>query len=127
MKPGTCADDGANCFPEDWAFALTNWSVDDFYGIARDGHIIMGPYKSAGELWACEDLDMCNGYTDADDLSYRYASTTFFPYMVGCWGPAYATHEFLPTCTTNGCGSAAIAGMSFSVSALGVVILNVLF
>ena len=57
------------------------------YGIALDGHVIYGPYNEDGELWSCEDLDVCNGFFLSDG-AYGYASTTFYPYTVGCWGPA---------------------------------------
>ena len=30
-------------------------------GLAKDGHIIVGPYNSDGELWSCSDHDICNG------------------------------------------------------------------
>jgi hypothetical protein len=56
-------------------------------GLAKDGHVIYGPYNDYGELWSCDDVDYCNGFF-LDDTSYGYASTTFFPYTVGCWGPA---------------------------------------
>ena len=56
------------------------------YGIARDGHVIYGPYNEQGEIWNCEDHDVCNGFFTAAG-SYAYASTTTFPYVIGCWGP----------------------------------------
>jgi hypothetical protein len=59
------------------------------FGIAKDGHVIYGPYNRWGEVWECEDLDFCNGFFLLD-TSYGYATTTFFPYTVGCWGPADA-------------------------------------
>ena len=31
-------------------------------GIAKDGHVIFGPYNANGELWSCEDVDFCNGF-----------------------------------------------------------------
>ena len=48
-----------------------------------DGHVIYGPYNIAGELWDWDDVDVCNGFFHTDG-SYNYASTTFFPYTVGC-------------------------------------------
>ena len=128
MKPSTC-DGDTDCFPDDFSFMLDTWSVDDgdygsFYGLAKDGHVIYGPYNGDGELWTCDDVDMCNGFT-LEDGSYGYASTTFFPYVVGCWGPGYASHDFNPTCTESGCY--AISGMSFSAFALTAMIVNNLF
>ena len=54
-------------------------------GIARDGRIIYGPFKSDGTLWQPCDVDVCNGRRDRQ--IYYYVSTMFFPYTVGCWGP----------------------------------------
>ena len=55
-------------------------------GLAKDGHIIVDPYNSSGELWSCDDHDVCNGVFLADN-SYAYAMTYTFPYVVGCFGP----------------------------------------
>lgn len=88
-KPGACNQ--LNCWGNmrtmmsGWT--STNGNYGGVYGLARDGHVIFGPYNSDGELWGCEDVDLCNGFFLSDG-SYGYASTTFFPYMVGCWGPA---------------------------------------
>lgn len=103
VKPMACNTGDIDCFPTDNSFMLDGWSTDDgtyggFYGLAKDGHVIYGPYNSDGEYWTCDDVDMCNGFF-LDDGSYGYASTTFFPYMVGCWGPAYAVHTTMPSCT----------------------------
>jgi hypothetical protein len=71
-------------------FKLTWTSTADYggvYGIAKDGHVIFGPYNEYGEVWECDELDFCNGFF-LRDTSYGYATTTFFPYTVGCWGPA---------------------------------------
>ena len=68
-----------------------------------DGHVIYGPYNANDELWSCDEVDICNGFWLADD-SYGYASTTFYPYLVGCWGPGPTTREFEPTCSSNICG-----------------------
>jgi hypothetical protein len=71
---------------------------------------------------------MCNGFfVDAETGEYAYASTTFFPYMVGCWGPAYATHEFMPSCTSSGCGQGAFSGLSYSAILVGSLAMNLLF
>lgn len=136
-KPGACNDDGADCFGTDYDFMSTGWSTDDGtygggYGLAKDGHVIYGPFNADGETWSCDDIDMCNGFFLADG-SYGYASTSFFPYLVGCWGPAYASHDFTPTCTENGCtysseddsdsdSSSAISSLSLSAVAAALVI-----
>ncbi|CDW88065.1 UNKNOWN [Stylonychia lemnae] len=54
-------------------------------GIARDGHSILGPYRSDGTLWQPCDVDLCNGIEIAG--IYYYVTTMFHPYTVGCWGP----------------------------------------
>lgn len=75
------------------------------FGLAKDGHVIFGPYNKDGELWSCEDVDFCNGFFLADQ-SYVYASTTFYPYTVGCWGPAEGQlGQFTPSCTSNACNT----------------------
>ena len=55
-------------------------------GIAKDGHLIVGPYKEEGKLWQPCDVDACNGVSFGGE--YFYASTLFHPYTVGCWGPS---------------------------------------
>ena len=60
-------------------------------GIAKDGHLILGPYNEDGELWSCSEYDACNG-TFLSDGSYAYVSTTTFPYTVGCFGPAASSN-----------------------------------
>lgn len=86
---------------------MTNWSITSNYGgvwgIAKDGHVIYGPYNANGELWGCGDVDACNGFWLADG-SYGYATTMTFPYTVGCFGPApNLTVGVNTSCTTNGC------------------------
>ena len=65
--------------------------------------MIYGPYNTKGELWSCIDVDACNGFWLADG-SYGYASTTKFPYTVGCFGPApNLTYGVATSCSTNAC------------------------
>ena len=54
-------------------------------GIALDGHVIVGPYNEDGELYACDDVDVCNG-TYLTNNAYAYVMTQKFPYIIGCWG-----------------------------------------
>lgn len=92
-------------------------------GIAKDGHVIFGPYNENGELWSCDDVDFCNGFFLAD-TSYAYASTTFYPYTVGCWGPANGQlSSFTPSCTTNACGDA-ILGLSLNLTIIAATIIG---
>ena len=91
-------------------------------GIAKDGHVIYGPYNKDGELWSCTDTDYCNGFF-LSDYSYGYASTAYFPYNIGCWGPAPAK-QFVLSCSQNSCnpnGSSSDSislGVSFIASLL---------
>ena len=73
-------------------------------GLARDGHIIVGPYNGSGSSWTCSEHDVCNGAFV--DNQYVYVSTSEFPYVVGCWGPA-TTQTHKATCSTNNCPSTA--------------------
>lgn len=106
-KPGLCYAD-TNCIDNIGDFMTAPWSTDDgtyggVYGIARDGHVIYGPYNEDGELWGCDDHDICNGFF-LPDGSYGYAATTHFPYIVGCWGPGPA-QTYSATCSSLGCTS----------------------
>ncbi len=80
-------------------FMITGYSASSIgpgaaiVGIAKDGHIIVGPYKAPGKLWQPCDVDACNGafFEDKDAGEggiYMYAMTMFHPYTIGCWGPA---------------------------------------
>lgn len=82
-------------------------------GIARDGHIIVGPYNSSGELWGCDDVDVCNGVFLSDE-SYGYALTTKFPYSVGCWGGRawHVTQPVSASCSSYACQTGAFQGLA---------------
>ena len=84
-KEVNCKDDNSDAF----AFALSLSQIAKQVvpvGLARDGHMIVGPYNASGELWTCEDRDICNGVFVNN--AYAYALSQNFPYTVGCWGPA---------------------------------------
>jgi len=85
----TLCDANAACKKDMVSYVLTGFdSATDrnkVLGIARDGHIIYGPYDSNGKTWDDCDVDVCNGLTV--DGSYAYVTTGFHPYIVGCWGP----------------------------------------
>ena len=75
----------------------TNYKKIQPIGIAMDGHVIYGPYDSNGELWDCDDHDICNGHFFLETYQslpsefnsiYGYVSTASHPYTVGCYGPA---------------------------------------
>lgn len=67
-------------------------------GIALDGHAIYSPWKSTSSQWDQCDVDVCNGLTV--NGVYGYATTTFHPYTVGCWGPGNKT-PLVQSCSTN--------------------------
>ena len=81
-------------------FTAATW--DQPIALARDGHLIVGPYKEDGSEWGCADRDVCNGAWVGDQ--YIYVGSKEFPYVVGCWGPGPAP-LYTPGCTNNGCGS----------------------
>lgn len=106
VKPGLCNAD-TNCENDAHTWSRIGWTstanYGGVYGIARDGHVIYGPYNKDGELWGCDDHDVCNGFF-LDDESYGYASTTTFPYVVGCWGPAPA-QQYGVSCSSSECSN----------------------
>jgi hypothetical protein len=69
-------------------------------GIAKDGHVIYGPYLSNGQL-ITTGVDMCNGMFYDSFGNYAYFATTKYPYITGCFGPGNYP-SFGPTCTSNG-------------------------
>ena len=88
--PGMCKDSD-DCKKDPISFAISKSYTDTstygmIIGLAKDGHLIYGPYNSAGKLWSCSDHDVCNG--TFIDGNYVYLSTTTFPYVLGCFGPS---------------------------------------
>jgi hypothetical protein len=69
-------------------------------GIAKDGHVIYGPYWSTGNL-ITSGIDICNGMFYDTIGNYAYFSTIKYPYITGCFGPGNYP-SFGPNCTTNG-------------------------
>lgn len=129
IVPALCDNSYNTCLSKpyewatDYAFPTTTNHGGDF-GLARDGHVIKGPYDANGELWDCGDLDMCNG-TFLSDGSYVYAPTAKFPHVVGCWGPAPITkHRPSTACTNLACdGATALAslGAAFAIAIASVM------
>jgi len=125
-KPGTCTmGSGTACIDNGYMYA--GWPTANYggiFGLAKDGHIVYGPYNADGDLWGCDDVDVCNGFTDSSG-SYAYASTTTFPYLVGCWGPAPAmTVGVYSSCSSNGCLTGAV-GLQIGIAALVALSLTV--
>lgn len=88
---------------------IANYSVESYptsaktltvIGIAKDGHIIYGPYTSAG-VQVESGFDICNGMFHDSIGNYGYFATSTYPYITGCFGPGNYP-SFTPTCTTNG-------------------------
>jgi hypothetical protein len=69
-------------------------------GIAKDGHVIYGPYTSSGQL-ITSGVDICNGMFYDSIGNYAYFATNKYPYITGCFGPGNYP-SFGPNCTTNG-------------------------
>ena len=121
--------------------APMTWAIDNGYadsniygtnanivGVAKDGHMIWGPYDENGELWDCDDHDICNGAFI--DGNYVYLSTTTFPYVLGCFGPG-PTQTNQADCTSGGCGSSGsstdAATMMTSLTAIGSALIALLY
>ena len=87
-------------------------------GLARDGHLIVGPYNEEGNWWGCQERDICNGAFIGDDNQYVYVATTTFPYVAGCWGPG-PIQEYEADCSNSNCtGSGAVTNISLSLAAI---------
>jgi len=56
--------DTDDCKDYPWSWGTRAWTDNTSYGgdvgLARDGHVIKGPYNEDGELWDCDDHDICN-------------------------------------------------------------------
>ena len=87
---------------------VANYSLQTFLsyknltviGIAKDGHVIYGPYLSSGAQ-VISGFDICNGMFYDSIGNYAYFATTTYPYITGCFGPGIYP-AFTPSCTTNG-------------------------
>ncbi|CAF1240060.1 unnamed protein product [Rotaria sordida] len=87
--------------------SIANYSISKFssyrtltvIGIAKDGHVIYGPYDSTGAE-VTRGFDICNGMVYDSIGNYAYFATRTFPYITGCFGPGNYP-SFLPSCTTN--------------------------
>ncbi len=72
-------------------------------GVAKDGHVVYGPYLSAGTR-VTSGFDVCNGMFYDSIGNYAYFATSTYPYLVGCFGPANYP-SFGPNCSTNAVSS----------------------
>lgn len=120
--PYLCDDSNSNsCNRSPVLFAAKNFTSTDLpyekeMGLAKDGHIIVGPYNEDGELWSCDEHDVCNGVFLSDN-SYAYAMTYTFPYVIGCWGPGpEQVHK--ASCSKRSCSSGGLSGISFALTTI---------
>ena len=97
-----CSTDTPNYAKKFYTDYSGTWTL---IGMAKDGHKIIGPYKSDGGEYNCADLDICNGLRDQSANNYTYVAVTTFPYVVGCYGPG-ASVTFNSKCSKNVCSTA---------------------
>ncbi|CAF1478491.1 unnamed protein product [Adineta steineri] len=83
--------------------SFLSYQTKTVIGIAKDGHVIYGPYLSSGTQ-VTTGFDVCNGMFYDSIGNYAYFATSTYPYLVGCFGPGNYP-LFGPTCTTNGVSS----------------------
>ena len=89
------------------SWMLTGFQASDgllVMGVAKDGHLVYGPYQADGTL-VTAGFDVCGGVwfdEDGDGApeTYAYFATDTFPYYSGCFGPGNFP-EHTPQCTTN--------------------------
>jgi hypothetical protein len=82
---------------------FSNYQTMTVIGVAKDGHVVYGPYLSAGTR-VTSGFDVCNGMFYDSIGNYAYFATSTYPYLVGCFGPGNYP-SFGPNCTTNGVSS----------------------
>ena len=66
--------------------SFSNYATLTIIGIARDGHIIFGPYVASGTE-VTSGTDICNGMFYDSIGNYAYFATRKYPYLTGCYGP----------------------------------------
>lgn len=127
VAPGLCKEDTVcDTLGGPWLTAQSIWTNTANHGgiagIARDGHLIYGPYNDDGELWECEDHDICNG-VNFDNDQYAYVGTSTFPYILGCYGPGAIQYypvdtDCAPTSTMrcSAINGAAFATITFALA-----------
>ena len=103
--------------------SVANYSISGFssyqtmtvIGVAKDGHVVYGPYLSANTR-VTSGFDICNGMFYDSIGNYAYFATSTYPYLVGCFGPGNYP-SFGPNCTTNGVSS-------YTMSTYAIALLN---
>ena len=64
---------------------ITKWALSGFssmksktvIGLAKDGHVLYGPYDDSGKLWNAKIVDPCNGAWSKDQTDYFYVGTSW--------------------------------------------------
>ncbi|CAF0835414.1 unnamed protein product [Didymodactylos carnosus] len=79
--------------------SFSNYKTLTVIGIAKDGHIIYGPYLSSGRQ-VKSGFDVCNGMFYDSIGNYAYFVTQTYPYITGCFGPSNYP-SVRPSCTKN--------------------------
>lgn len=135
----TCSSCGSSvdCSNDLRQYALdqfASYKTDKILGIAKDGHTIVGPYKTDGTLYDCTQLDTCGGtsITDGAGTSYVYVWQHKYPYVMDCFGPGAAKSSLPSTvkdasCTSNGCISSSIQLLPTFLSSLITFMIAVIF
>jgi len=98
-----CASD-----PVAWSLSGFTGTTKTVIGIAKDGHVLYGPFDENGDVWETDEVDACNGAwsSDQDKSDYFYVATRWHPYLVGCLGPSNFPQNDDPAlfanCSLNG-------------------------
>ncbi len=100
--------------------SIANYSIAGFssyqtmtvIGVAKDGHVIYGPYLSSNTR-VTSGFDVCNGMFYDSNGNYAYFATSTYPYLVGCFGPGNYP-SFGPNCTTNGVSNYSMSSYAIS-------------
>lgn len=95
-----------DCASDVGSYALdyyANYKEEVVLGIAKDGHLILGPYDHTGTQFDCSSFDQCGGVY-SNDGSYVYIFNNIFPYISNCFGPANAL-VYEASCSSNTCSA----------------------
>jgi len=81
-----------------------DWKYKKVIGIAKDGHVLYGPFDDSGQLWQTDNVDICNGAWSENNDDYFYVGTQWHPYSAGCFGPYNfpQNNGLYAQCSTNG-------------------------
>jgi YHYH protein len=95
-----------SCVSDVKTYALSYYSdyqQETLVGIAKDGHMILGPYDYTGSQFDCTEFDQCGGVY-SNDGSYVYIFNNVYPYINNCFGPAEDL-VYEASCSSNVCSS----------------------